>query len=187
MAKRAYREAYDSGDTDKMIEAQQSLQNVNYKLMQIKNFKLPPLQEEEIEVQPVQEQRQPVPKPDNKAENWQDRNRWFGQNKGMTAYALGVHEDLKDAGVPVGSDEYYGELDKTIRQRFPEVFQRTSNESTAKTEAKPKPSTVVAPVARSTSPNKVKLKQSQLNTIKKLGITPEQYVREFLKVEAQNG
>ena len=50
MAKRAYREAYDSGDTDKMIEAQQSLQNVNYKLMQIKNFKLPPLQEEEFEL-----------------------------------------------------------------------------------------------------------------------------------------
>jgi len=188
MAKRAYREAYDSGDTDQMIEAQQALQNVNYKLMQIKNFKLPPLQEEQIEVQPRQEQRQPVPKPDNKAEDWQNRNRWFGQNKGMTAYALGVHEDLKDSGVPVGSDEYYSELDKTIRQRFPEVFQRTSNESTVKTEpAKPKPSTVVAPVARSTSPNKVKLKQSQLNTIKKLGITPEQYVKEFLKVEAQNG
>jgi hypothetical protein len=188
MAKRAYREAYDSGDTDQMIEAQQALQNVNYKLMQIKNFKLPPLQEEEFQVQPRQEQRQPVPKPDNKAEDWQDRNRWFGQNKGMTAYALGVHEDLKDSGVPVGSDEYYAELDKTIRQRFPEVFQRTSNESTAKTDsAKPKLSTVVAPVARSTSPNKVKLKQSQLNTIKKLGITPEQYVKEFLKVEAQNG
>ncbi len=188
MAKRAYREAYDSGDTDKMIEAQQSLQNINYKLMQIKNFKLPPLQDEEFEVQPRQEQQQPVPKPDNKAEDWQTRNSWFGKNRGMTAYALGVHEDLKDAGVPVGSDEYYGELDKTIRQRFPEVFQRKSNESTARTEpAKPKPSTVVAPVARSTSPNKVKLKQSQLNTIKKLGITPEQYVKEFLKVEAQNG
>jgi hypothetical protein len=188
MAKRAYREAYDSGDTDQMIEAQQVLQNINYKLMQIKNFKLPPLQEEQFEVQPRQEQQQSVPKPDNKAENWQTRNKWFGQNKGMTAYALGVHEDLKDSGVTVGSDEYYSELDKTIRRRFPEVFQKKSNESTAKTEsAKPKPSTVVAPVARSTSPNKVKLKQSQLNTIKKLGITPEQYVREFLKVEAQNG
>jgi hypothetical protein len=187
MAKRAYREAYDSGDTDKMIEAQQALQNVNYKLIQIKNFKMPPLQEEQYEVQPRQEQRQPVPRPDNKAEDWQARNRWFGQNKGMTAYALGVHEDLKDSGVPVGSDEYYSELDKTVRQRFPEVFQRTSNESTARADARPKPSTVVAPVARSTSPNKVKLKQSQLNTIKKLGITPEQYVKEFLKVEAQNG
>jgi len=190
MAKRSYREAYDAGDTDKIIEAQQALQNANYKLMQVKNFKLPPLQEEEFEVQPRQEQRQPVPKPDNRAEDWQNRNTWFGKNRGMTAYALGVHEDLKDSGVPVGSDEYYAELDKTIRQRFPEVFQgqRAPNESTAKAEpARSKPSTVVAPVARSTSPNKVKLKQSQLNTIKKLGITPEQYVKEFLKVEAQNG
>jgi len=190
MAKRADREAYDSGDTDQMIEAQQALQNVNYKLMQIKNFKLPPLQEEQIEVQQRQEQRQPVPRPDSKAEDWQDRNRWFGQNRGMTAYALGVHEDLKEKGIPVGSDRYYSDLDKTIRQRFPEVFQsqQESNESTAKTEStRTRPSTVVAPVARSTSPNKVKLKQSQLNTIKKLGITPEQYVKEFLKVEAQNG
>jgi hypothetical protein len=192
MAKRAYREAYDAGDTDKIIEAQQALQQANYKIMQVKNFKLPPLQEEQIEVQPRQEQRQPVPRPDNKAEDWQNRNTWFGKNRGMTAYALGVHEDLKDAGVPVGSDEYYSELDKTIRRRFPEVFPRqpapNPNESTAKTEpARTKPSTVVAPVARSTSPNKVKLKQSQLNTIKKLGITPEQYVKEFLKVEAQNG
>jgi len=190
MAKRAYREAYDAGDTDKIIEAQQALQNANYKIMQVKNFKLPPLQEEEFEVQPRQEQRQPVPRPDNKAEDWQNRNRWFGQNKGMTAYALGIHEDLKDAGIQVGSDRYYADLDRTIRQRFPEVFQsqQESNESTARTEpARTRPSTVVAPVARSTSPNKVKLKQSQLNTIKKLGITPEQYVREFLKVEAQNG
>ena len=190
MAKRAYREAYDAGDTDKIIEAQQALQNANYKIMQVKNFKLPPLQEEQFEVQPRQEQRQSVPRPDNKAEDWQARNAWFGKNRGMTAYALGVHEDLKDNGVPVGSDEYYRELDKTIRTRFPEVFQdqRAPSESTARTEtARPKPSTVVAPVARSTSPNKVKLKQSQLNTIKKLGITPEQYVREFLKVEAQNG
>jgi hypothetical protein len=190
MAKRAYREAYDAGDTDKIIEAQQALQSANYKIMQVKNFKLPSLQEEEFEVQPRQEQRQSVPKPDNRAEDWQDRNKWFGQNRGMTAYALGVHEDLKDSGVPVGSNEYYSELDKTIRQRFPEVFQsqQKSTESTARTEpAKPKPSTVVAPVARSTAPIKVRLKQSQLNTIKKLGITPEQYVREFLKVEAQNG
>ena len=190
MAKRAYREAYDAGDTDKIIEAQQALQSANYKIMQVKNFKLPPLQEEQFEVQPRQEQRQPVPKPDNKAEDWQNRNRWFGQNRGMTAYALGVHEDLKDNGVPVGSEEYYSELDKTIRQRFPEVFQdqQRSNESTARTDtARTRPSTVVAPVARSTSPNKVKLKQSQLNTIKKLGITPEQYVKEFLKVESQNG
>jgi hypothetical protein len=190
MAKRAYREAYDAGDTDKIIEAQQALQTANYKIMQVKNFKLPPLQEEEFEVQPRQEQRQPVTRPDNKAEDWQNRNRWFGQNKGMTAYALGIHEDLKDAGIQVGSDRYYSDLDRTIRQRFPEVFQnrQESNESTARTEpARTRPSTVVAPVARSTSPNKVKLKQSQLNTIKKLGITPEQYVKEFLKVEAQNG
>ena len=104
----------------------------------------------------------------------------------MTAYALAVHEDLKDNGVPIGSDEYYSELNKTIRKRFPEQFEDQTEQTPTKN-ARPKPSTVVAPAVRSTASNKVKLKTSQVNLAKKLGLTPEQYVREVLKLEAQNG
>ena len=90
----------------------------------------------------------------------------------------------------VGSEEYYGALDKTMRKRFPEAFATTivteEEEQTNREPARTKPATVVAPATRSTSPQKVKLKQSQLNIIKKLGITPEQYVKEFVK-EARNG
>jgi len=180
MAKRAYKEAYDSGDSDRLIEAQQAMQAANLRLMQANSFRIPSLQEQETEVQQVQ--YQPAPRVDPKAEAWQERNSWFGRQKGMTAFALGVHEELRDNGVPVGSDEYYRALDKTMRERFPEAF-----EENEQYQSRPKPATVVAPATRSTAPKKVRLKQSQLNLIKKLNITPEQYVREFLKTENQNG
>jgi hypothetical protein len=125
-----------------------------------------------------------VPEPDNKAVAWQDRNRWFGQDRGMTAFALGLHEDLRDNGVEVGSEEYYRELDKTIRRRFPEKFEsQEDNRQGGRT----RPGTVVAPAVRSTSPTKVKLKQSQVNLARKLGLTPEQYVKAQLELEARNG
>ena len=182
MAKRAYKEAYDSGDSDKLVEAQQAMQTANLKLMQANSFRIPSLQEQEIEVQ-REPQYQPPPRVDRKAEAWQERNQWFGRNKGMTAYALGVHEELRDGGVEVGSDEYYNALDKTMRSRFSEEF----GEDEQGQQSRSKPATVVAPATRSTAPKKVRLKQSQLTLIKKLNITPEQYVREFLKTETQNG
>lgn len=186
MAKRAYKEAYDAGDTDKVIDAQQAMQNANIRIMQAKNFRLPSLQDEQFAVQPQQQHQEPAPRPDNRAEDWQDQNRWFGKNKGMTAFALGLHDELKEEGVPIGSNEYYATLDKTMRKRFPEAFEG-SEEQSNRSEPTRKPSTVVAPAVRSTSSNKVKLKTSQINLAKKLGLTPEQYVREVLKLEARNG
>jgi hypothetical protein len=187
MAKRAYKEAYEIGDTDRMVEAQQALQLANIKVIQAKNFRMPALQEDETVVQTPRVQQQPapyVPEPDNKAVAWQKRNNWFGSDKGMTAFALGLHEDLRDNGVEVGSEEYYRELDKTMRKRFPEKFE--SQEQTQQG-TRTRPSTVVAPAVRSTAPNKVKLKQSQVNLAKKLGLTPEQYVKAQLELEARNG
>lgn len=186
-AKRAYKEAYETGDTDRMVEAQQALQMANIKVIQAKNFRMPALQEDETVVQTQHVQQRPaqyIPEPDTKAVAWQKRNNWFGADKGMTAYALGLHEDLRDNGVEVGSEEYYRELDKTMRKRFPEKFE--SQEQTPQG-TRTKPSTVVAPAVRSTSPNKVKLKQSQVNLAKKLGLTPEQYVKAQLELEARNG
>jgi hypothetical protein len=182
-AKRAYREAYDAGDTDKLIDAQQALQEANLKLIQVKNFKMPSLQEEEVPVQQRQESAPAasnVPKPDPKALAWQERNEWFGKHKGMTAYALGLHEELRENGVEVGSEDYYRALDKTMRKRFPEAFE-------ADEPAKPKAGTVVAPAVRSTSSNKIRLKASQVQLAKKLGLTPEQYAKEALKLESRNG
>ena len=183
MAKRAYKEAYDVGDTDKLIEAQEAMQNASLKLMQAKNFKLPALQEEEIDVQPQYKQESQIPQPDQKAMRWQQRNPWFGQDKEMTAAALGLHEKLREQGVEIGSDEYYSTLDKTMRKRFSEFFDEPEEEKVNKSEtSRTKASTVVAPAMRSTSSNKIKLKASQVQLAKKLGLTPEQYAREALKL-----
>jgi hypothetical protein len=189
MAKKAYKEAYEAGDSDKLLEAQQAMQVANLKIIQAKNFKLPPLQEEEVPVQPAPVQYQPVPQPDDKAQAWQERNLWFGKNRGMTAYALGVHEELRDDGVEIGSEEYYRALDRTMRKRFPEAFQTSvvGDDEQKPQGGRARPSTVVAPAVRSTASNKVKLKQSQINLAKKLGLTPQQYVEAQLKLEAQNG
>ena len=184
MAKKAYKEAYDAGDADKLIEAQQAMQAANFKIIQARNFKLPPLQEEEIPVQPRQEQYQQVQKPDTKALAWQERNSWFGQDEEMTAAALGLHEKLKRQGVPVGSDEYYATLDKTIRKRFAENFEEPEEKPK---QERNKPATVVAPATRSTSSNKIRLKASQVQLAKKLGLTPEQYAKEVLRLENRNG
>ena len=187
IAQRAYKEAYEAGDSDKVVEAQQALQVANIKMMQAKNFRMPALQEQETRVQPQPVQYQPapyVPEPDNKAVAWQNRNKWFGPERGMTAFALALHEDLRDNGVEVGSEEYYRELDKTVRKRFPEKFE---SQEDSKQQTRTRPGTVVAPAVRSTAPTKVRLKQSQVNLAKKFGLTPEQYVKEVLKLEAQNG
>lgn len=185
-AKRAYKEAYEAGDADKLVEAQQSLQEANMRMAQVKNFRLPALQQEETEVQIPQQQIQPrVPTPDPKALAWQQRNSWFGQDEEMTASALGLHQKLERMGVEVGSDEYYARLDKTMRKRFPEVFEES--EDKPKADARPKPSTVVAPAVRSTSSNKIRLKSSQVQLAKKLGLTPEQYAQAALQLEKQNG
>jgi len=180
-AKRLYKDAYDLGDTDALITAQEAMQNASYKLQQAKNFKLPTLQEDETSVKDNYQAEPVSPQPDRRAMSWQQRNQWFGQDKEMTAAALGLHEKLKEQGVEIGSDEYYSTLDKTMRKRFSEFFEEP--EETNKSEpARTKPSTVVAPAMRSTSSNKIKLKASQVQLAKKLGLTPEQYAREALKL-----
>jgi hypothetical protein len=182
-AKKALRQAHEEFDADKIVEAQQALQLANMSVLQAKNFKLAPLQQEENPVQQYQT-AQPAPTPpDERLLAWQKRNAWFGTNKGMTAFALGLHQELEDGGVPVGSDEYYSELDKTLRKRFPEYFPEDDQRPAQKAKA----ATVVAPATRSTASNKVKLKTSQLNLAKKFGLTPEQYAREVMKLESQNG
>ena len=186
MAKRAYKEAYEAGDSDKVVEAQAKLSEVNFKLQRIKDYK-PSLQAPEIEVNSNQQQQVQVPRPDQKTLAWQERNTWFGVDEEMTSLALGLHQKLeKQYGKGfVGTDEYWDRVDTTIRKRFPEQFEeeeiKTTNGGGKPVTRTEKPATVVAPASRSTSSKKIVLKQSQLMIAKKLGLTPEQYAREFAK------
>jgi hypothetical protein len=185
MAKKAYKEAYEAGDAEQMMEAQEAIAKAAFKEEKIRNFNPQPLQEERFDVQ-IQQQYQPAPRLDDKVVEWQESNPWFGQDEEMTASALGLHEKLKRQGVKVGSDEYYATLDKTMRKRFPENFEESEEVEVEQKEDAPKakPKTVVAPATRSTASKKVKLKTSQVAIAKRLGLTPEQYVRELLKLEA---
>jgi len=187
MARRAYKEAYDSGDSDAIMSAQEKLTDAGLRVRQAESFRMPPLQQQEYVVQnapSTQEEPRPV---NPKLAAWQERNDWYGKDDEMTASALGLHEKLKKSGeVQIGSDEYYAILDKTIRRRFPEHFEEAEVQK-AKTETRTKPSTVVAPAVRSTAPQRIRLKQSQVNLAKKLGLTPQQYAVELSKLEAKNG
>ena len=178
MAERAYKEAYDSGDSDQILEAQKKLNSVSSRLEKLKGYK-PALQPEENDVQNQQVQAQ-APRLDQKTAEWRRQNTWFGQDEDMTAAALGLHQKLeKQYGAQyIGTDEYWSTVDKTMKKRFPDYFGDDEAE-----EARPQrtAATVVAPASRSTAPKKVVLKQSQLAIAKKLGLTPEQYAKEYAK------
>jgi hypothetical protein len=127
---------------------------------------------------------------DSKAEAWKQKNTWFGVNKGMTAFALGLHEELVESGVDPRSDDYYTRVDQTMRKRFSDYFGDVA-EQTVDREEKPvqrtKPANVVAPVSRSTAPRQVRLTPTQVAIAKKLGLSNEQYARELFKLENGNG
>jgi hypothetical protein len=184
VAKRNYREAYDSGDTDKLVDAQQALMDASLKLDRTRNFK-PTLQDEESEVQlPQRSQADNKPQPvDPKFADWQRRNsNWFQKDEEMTDAAMGLHKKLYREYGPeyIGTDEYYERIDKTVRKRFPEAFNDTSEPQKPQ---KSKPSTVVASARRSTAPKQVKLTATQAALAKKFKLTPEQYAREVLKLQ----
>jgi hypothetical protein len=187
VAKRDYREAYDSGNTDKIIEAQSRMNDTQLRLSQVQSYQ-PQFknagQEYENQVYIPQNQTQTV-KPDGRALKWQEKNDWFGSDEEMTSLALGLHEKLVRNGIDPTSDEYYRRIDGTMQKRFPEYFgDATLDEDTP---AQRKPSTVVAPATRSTAPKKVRLTKTQVALAKKFGLTPEQYARETLKLERTNG
>ena len=187
MAKRKYKDAYDTGDSDQIMEASQVLQTANLRVMQANNFQAPALQEEKYVVQNTPEVQKPRAR-NPKLETWLQKNPWYGPDPEMTALAVGIDKKIQETGnIVVGSDEYFATLDKTMRKRFPEYFGIEETESTARTETRSKPSTVVAPAVRSTASNKIKLKSSQVAIAKRLGLTNEQYALELRRLESQNG
>jgi hypothetical protein len=182
-ARRAYRDAYEAGDTDKVIAAQEKLSAAQFRLQQVESYR-PTLQGVEDDVQQYQ-QPVAIPQPDAKTVAWQERNTWWGTDPEMTASALGLHQKLERERGPqyIGSDEYWGVIDKTMRRRFPEYFGDDKATTDKSGRAGTKPANVVAPASRSTSPKKIVLKQSQLTIARRLGLTPEQYARELMKME----
>lgn len=177
IAKRQYKQAYEAGDPDKLLEAQEKLTNAKIKADRLANLRPEALQSQETEVQTeqVQEQSAPAPIVDERANDWASSNTWFGQDDEMTSFALGLHNKLVKEGINPQTEEYYEKIDSRMRQIFPDQF-----EDVGEIEAqKPKrQSNVVAPATRSTAPKKIRLTQTQVAVAKRLGLTPEQYAKQ---------
>ena len=182
-AKRAYKEAYESGDSEKLVEAQESLTAAKIKAERVNNFKPKPLQQEKTVVQtgPRPAESAAAPQIDSKARAWQEANPWFGSDDEMTAVALAVHKKLVESGIDTTSDEYYNRINGRIKQLFPDSVQDA--ESPAK-----KVKSVVAPATRSTAPKKIVLTQSQVSIARRLGVPLELYAKQVAEqMRNQNG
>jgi hypothetical protein len=191
-AKRKYREAYDAGDPDALVAAQEEISKATLRLDRASQMKPLQVQEKEVQI--------PAQRVDTRAEDWKAQNQWFGKNRSMSAFALGLHAELvEERGISPNSDKYYQEIDRTMRKKFPEAFEyygRNEDESTSETDSEPayeeqpqrratKPASVVAPATRSTPPNRIRLKQSEVAIAKRLGIPLELYAKKV--AELKNG
>jgi hypothetical protein len=186
-AKDKMKAAYESGDAEKITEAQDALTEAKLKLRDYQKFQ-PALQEKEAGVQQSPQTPPPRVQPDVKAEAWRQKNTWFGADEEMTSLALGLHEKLVRTGVDPRSDDYYQQVDRTMRKRFPDYFEEASPQTVEKDDPPPrKVSTVVAPATRSTAPRQVRLSSTEAAIAKRLGLTPEAYAREKMKLESNNG
>ena len=188
LARIAYKEAYDSGDSDKVVDAQEKLTEAKFKVHEVASYRPQydesALQTAENEVK-IPEQSQQPQRLDSKTQSWLDKNSWYGVDDDMSFLAMGIHRRLERDGVTTGSDQYWNAIDTEIKKRFPEKFAGDNNSETK--DSVKKPSTVVAPATRSTSPKKIRLTQTQLALAKKFKLSPEQYALELTKLESQNG
>jgi len=187
-ARRNYKEAYDSGDSDALAEAQEEMMRAQLKLDRAKNFK-PTVQISENDVQmQVRQPQQPAQMNDKVAE-WVSKNPWYvdPEKKVMSKYAVFVHEELEEqfGRAFVGTDEYFKRIDNEVKRRFPEEFDDIEiKNDEEKPQRTSRLSTVVAPAKRSTSSKKIVLTKTQVALAKKFGLSPEQYARELNKLES---
>jgi hypothetical protein len=172
-AKRRYKLAYESGDSDALVDAQELLTSAKIKMDRVNNFK-PALQDEQNEVKIAPREVPRQPQADPKAARWQAENSWFGSDDEMTSFALGLHTKLIKNGIDPNTDEYYERINSRIRQVFPENFGLDNNEPEARQSSAPRQkSNVVAPATRSTSSSKIRLSPFQVTMAKKFGVSHE--------------
>ena len=188
-ARKAYKEAYDSGDSDALAEAQEEMMRAQLKLDRAKNFK-PTVQITENDVKLQTKQSQQPAQMDDKVAEWVANNPWYvdPDKKSMSKYAVFIHEELEEkfGRAFIGTDEYFKRIDTEVKRRFPEEFDdiETKNEEEEKPQRTSRLSTVVAPAKRSTSSKKIVLTKTQVALAKKFGLSPEQYARELNKLES---
>lgn len=174
-AKTKFKQAYEAGDSDALVEAQASLNSLQNEMHRLENYRpaQPANPAPSAAAPPVSSPQ--VRKPPQKALDWASRNAWFQKDDEMTGYAFGVHERLVKSGIDPEHESYYTQIDESMKKRFPEKF--------AEAPRARKASSVVASSSRTsaTNPESVVITQSALKLIKRLNITPQQYAAQILK------
>lgn len=166
-AERDYKDAYEAGDTDKMLDAQKRIASYSVEQREVENYRPvyqnTPLQQQESSVQ--------IPQivPDEKTRRWVAQNEWFEKDREMRSFALGVHDDLVARGITPSSEEYFERIEKRVREVFPDKF------------GTKKPANVVAPASRSTGSNKIRLNKSEVAIAKRLGVPLQEYAKYAMK------
>ena len=181
-ARNQYKAAYEAGDADTLLKAQEALNQSQYEKTMAANYKSSlPTGVNQGNSPEFSQFNTPTTPPDPKLTTWLQENDWFGKDKEMTSFAYGVHEKLvREEGVDPRSENYYAKLTERVHDVFPSKFGNANGAS--QPVASSQASTVVAPATRSSGkPRQVRLSESQVALAKRLGITPKQYAKQLLK------
>ena len=191
LARGAYTTAHQDGDAEKILKAQEFLNDAQNDLKSVgatkMQFKEPEVRQTQQQVQQPQYQQQPTPDP--KAQSWAEKNDWFGEDKIRTAAALAIDADLKEEGFNPTDDDYYSEVDNRLKEAFPHRYKEKAEEVEEVRKQETSPAQVVAGGTRSTpsSKNKVKLSKEDVRLANKWNIPLEQYAQEKLKATSADG
>ena len=175
-AKNELKLALDNNDTDQILEAQDKLTKLAVENEKVSmSLAEKETKKKEVESQPAENvAEQPQPRISQRAQDWASDNEWFGTDRVLTSAAMGIHEDLLGEGIDAESDEYYNQINKRMKEYFPQKFANSSTEE--KTKAAPVQN--VASVSRRSGGRKsVKLTKSQVVIAKKLGVPLEEYAK----------
>jgi hypothetical protein len=180
-AKAAYKAAYEAGDADAVLNAQEKLMKLQNESSRVDNW-TPPKQQAQAAPVP---QATHVPEPDPRAKAWVEKNSWFNEDRGMQRYAMLIHEELIENGVDSTSNSYYSRIDAAMRQRYPDRFDDAPVEVR---QPQRQAGSVVAPGGRNTpvSRHKVVISSSEAAIAKRLGLSIQQYAAQKLK-DIHNG
>ena len=194
-AKEQYRQAYEEGNTDNVVDAQQALNKATTELTEADRYAQSAAnqqaqqqqyeqawaaQQQQQFPQPRQQPQQPQ-QPDPETQEWAAGNPWFmaSGHEAMTSLAYGKHAELVNQGIKPNSSEYFRQIDETVRQAFPDYDWQVGNSQQERASTASQPSMVVAPTTRNNGakPRTVKLSPSQRSLAKRLGLTDEQYAK----------
>jgi len=189
LAKEVYLEAFDEGEKEKLLNAQEMLNDAQSDLKAVNNAKARYAQQQQIQQpveQPIQQQQVPQVVSDPKAEQWALDNEWFGKDNIMTAAALAIDAELKNEGYDPSDNDFYQEINNRIKTSFPHKFEEDKERVQ---ETKTRPAQVVSGSSRSSpsSKGKVKLTQEDMRLAEKWNIPIETYAAEKLKVTQADG